>query len=151
MDRALGLPPGTIASNQTTPSGSVPMPTGRPTAGSPKESSVPSTSSSHPQPNPTPDSVLRLVSLVWKRVGGLVMSSVVLYTIGWVWSTVLLVLGIHRLQQISPAAAIAVVFLAYAICITLILVMIFAFAGACVALISWAIHAAGAAGGAVHH
>jgi len=149
IDRAMGLPPGTTARAHTTQDDGAPFPMSKPANAAPTPAAAPTARTA--QPNPTPESVLRLLSLIWNRIGALVVSSAVLYTIGWTWSTVLLVLGIHRLQKISPAAAIAVVFLAYALCIMAILVLIFGFAGACFALINWAIHASGAAGGAVHH
>ena len=72
--------------------------------------------------------------------------SIALALIGWAWSTVLLMLAVHRLQRIPAGAAMAVVFLLYAICILLIALVIFGFASLIVGLAAGSMHLGGAAG-----
>jgi hypothetical protein len=146
LDEALGLPPGTTASGYPT---NTPQPGGVPsvTRGGRRRGTTTRTRPTV-MPQPTPEVFFRLFSVMWRRVGAIFAVSVAFSLIGWAWSTVLLVLAIHRLQQISPGAAIGVVFLMYALLALIILLLVFGFAGLIFALINSAVHS-GAAAGAV--
>ena len=148
FDQALGLPPGTTATTQQSPDTST-SPYARPTSAPARRTPGRTLPGGYPRAN-TPDALFRLARLLWAKFGGMLTASIFFGTLGWVWSTILLVLGIHRLQQISPAAAIGVVLLMYVLAALLILLVIFGFASLIIGLMSGALHSAGALGG-THH
>ena len=149
IERAMGLPAGTITGGTTYGSGSPSgFPTRRTTPAKPgKGPASPRPSPTVAPPQPTPEMFLRLAALMWRKLGGIMVASIAFGVIGWLWSTVLLVMAIHRMQRISAGAAIGVVFVMYALGIMLLLLVIFGFAGIILALVNSALHSGGAAAG----
>ena len=68
------------------------------------------------------------------------------WAIGWLWSSVLLALAIHRLQQIPAAAAAGVVVLIYSLALLLLFVIGLALRGPFIHLIQFFLQSKGMGG-----
>lgn len=95
---------------------------------------------------PTPEMLFRILALAWRKFGVVAAASAVFGLLGWLWSSVLLVMAIHQFQRISTGAAIGVVVLMYALLTLLVVLAVFGFAGIIFAMVTSAMHAGGAAG-----
>lgn len=146
LEQAIGLPAGTIINGPTVPGNSgPPIVVGSPRAGSSQPGATappaptgragtakPGASANTPKPANVPTlsiyTFFGLAQLMWRKFGSMAILWLVLTTVGWFWSSILLALAIHRLQQIPAAAAAGVVVIMYALGLLLLL------------LVGWALH-----------
>ena len=93
-----------------------------------------------------------LAKLVSRRFGGIAAFWLVISIIGWLWSSVLLALAIHRLQQIPAAAAAGVVVLMYTLGLLVLVIIGLALRGPITTLIHLFLQTQGVPGaGGVGH
>ena len=110
----------------------------------------PSFPSSTAEP-PSQEQFVKLFTLFFKHFGYAVLPTVVLGLIAWVWSTVLLIIAVHKMQGISPIAACAVWFIMFAIGAAIVALIMFAFYSLVIAIISMVVQQSGGAGGISVH
>jgi tetratricopeptide (TPR) repeat protein len=150
IEQAMGLPAGSMSGTYTGSGSSPTFGTSAPAPAKPGKGRV----ARAPRPatpptgltKPVPAIIVDMMSLIWRKFGTLFAVSMGIHIFGWAWSTVLLILAIHRLQRISAGGAIGVVFLMYALAAIVVALIVFGFAGVVYALLS---HAGPAAAGGV--
>jgi hypothetical protein len=149
IEQTLGLPAGSMSGTYRSSGTSFPTastPSTRPARGAP---SVTRATPSMSQPSIA--MAQRAFGLAWRRFGAAWALGVGLGVLAWAWSTVLLIMAIHRLQQISLGAAIGVVAVMYAIGLLIVGLIILGFAGLIFAFVNAVVHSGAAAGGGAGH
>jgi len=156
LEEAMSLPAGTINNSYSTTGTYSTFPATRPTVRTTttgKRSGSPTVTSANPAPpQASPTMFFKVLGVMWRRFGVMILMSFGVWLVGWLWSSVLLAMAIHRFQRIPAISAAAVVVIMYAFALLLVAVLAALVGGAVVTLIKFALQNGAAAGtpGPVH-
>jgi hypothetical protein len=100
---------------------------------------------------PTQTQMIKLGRLLFDRLSAQIAPYIILSTVGWFWTTALLMIAIHHMQKISSGAAAGVVLIMYLIAFTLVILLVMTFFTLIAAFIALIIHQSGGAAGSLGH